>query len=178
MSSNIPLMASNMRSVKASVSLRAMSQLVGKSSATMRTCSAAISAFRTSQSPAPNRDRRSTCSTSNKSPGRQSERRSEQFGTPQLCAALVLKIVGRNRESALGGEALEVCSGTTGVLVFCGGPQIGSDKHSDHRSVRFGWFSYIRFGLSGQSAKENRRRGSSFDVYPKKQSPRKISGAV
>jgi hypothetical protein len=84
----------------------------------------------------------------------------------QLRAALVLDIVGRDGEAALAREAAKVSSGATGVLVFRRRSQIGSDEHRNHPMVRFEWFFYNRFVLSGQSPKENQRRNGSLDVYP------------
>jgi hypothetical protein len=71
-SSSMPLIASNMRTVNSSPALVAIVHDVGRSSATTRTCRAVNSVLRRSQSAAVRRDKRSTCSTRRISPGSES----------------------------------------------------------------------------------------------------------
>jgi hypothetical protein len=67
-------MAANMRLVNSSAGA-AICQLVGRSSATTRTCLASSPDRSLRRSPSVKRDKRSTCSTSNTSPGLESARR-------------------------------------------------------------------------------------------------------
>src|SRR3954470_14486963 len=132
----MPLIASNIRPVNSSALLVAIIQDVGRSSATTRTRRAVSSAFSFSQSPVVRRDRRSTCSTSKKSPGCASLSSRNSSGRDSLAPLSFSTYqaatdAGYARGSPLGREGSKLASCAVGVLIIGRGPQVCSDEHAD-----------------------------------------------
>ena len=117
-------------------------QLVGRSSATTRTCLASSSARSLRQS-----------SRSSATGGRLARRavRRRAWSRPAVGKARAgpasrrfrSRHTFRRSEAALRGESLDLLSGAARVLFVGRGSEIGSGVHGGNHSVRFGWFPFI-----------------------------------
>src|SRR6516165_5518172 len=136
MSSNMPLIASNMRAVNSSPLPVVMTHDVGRSSATMRVRLAASSALSFCQSPSVIRDSRSTCLTNRTSPA---------WASASRRTALAGRASHRSRSRCtwprwsalpLGGKGFELLAGAGRVLLAGAGGLILLDR----RQILMIWY--------------------------------------